>query len=214
MPLTVRPFDQAGQRGRIGILQCDGIDLDLQPGRPGRRDPRERTVKRPAARQRVVGLRVQRIERDIDPLQARSRQPGGEFLQPRRVCCQAQFFETGAKPVPQPFDQGDHVAPHQRLAARDADLGDAARDEGERDLFQLLEGQNLGLRQEFRPRLHAIPASKVAAIGHRQAQIGDPPPEGVDQGSRGDVRRSIHGRIRASRHRDMDRNTVFVQLPP
>ncbi len=49
------------------------------------------------------------------------------------------------------------------------------------ELVQLVEASALLARQELHPLGHAIGAAQVAAVRHRQAQIGDPPVEGVDQ---------------------------------
>ena len=46
---------------------------------------------------------------------------------------------------------------------------------------ELLERQQVGLRQERHVFRHAIDAAEVAAVGHRDAQIGDRAAERVDQ---------------------------------
>src|SRR5690606_17273064 len=45
---------------------------------------------------------------------------------------------------------------------------------------QFLEREEILARQEGHVLGHAIGAAEVAAIGHRDAQIGDRPPEGVN----------------------------------
>ena len=82
-------------------------------------------------------------------------------------------------------DQLDHVAAAQRLASGQADLGDAAGDEGQRQAVQFLKAQHLGARQEGLPLGHAIGAAQIAAIGHRQAQVGDPALEAINKGAGG-----------------------------
>ena len=64
-------------------------------------------------------------------------------------------------------------APHQRLAAGEPQLAHAARDEGAAQPVELLERQQVGLRQERHVLRHAVDAAEVAAVGHRDAQIGD-----------------------------------------
>ena len=61
-------------------------------------------------------------------------------------------------------------------------LAHAARDEGARQPVDLLEAQQILARQEGHGLGHAIDAAEVAAVGDRDAQIGDMPAEGVDQG--------------------------------
>ena len=71
-------------------------------------------------------------------------------------------------------------APHQRLAAGQAQLAHAEPHEGAAQPVELLERQDLGLRQEGHVFGHAIDAAEVAAIRDRDAQVADMPAEGVD----------------------------------
>src|SRR5215471_17744648 len=73
-------------------------------------------------------------------------------------------------------------APHQRFAAREPELPDAARDEGAAQPIEFFEGEQVGLGKKRHVLRHAIDAAKIATIGDRDAQIGDCPAEGVDQG--------------------------------
>ena len=59
-------------------------------------------------------------------------------------------------------------------------LLDALADEGAAQPVELLERQDLGLGQEGHVLRHAIDAAEVAAVRHRDAQIGDMPAEGID----------------------------------
>ena len=85
-------------------------------------------------------------------------------------------------PGPSVCDQPHHVAPHQRLAAGDAQLARAEPDEDAAEPLQLLEGQKLLARQEGHVLLHAIDAAEVAAVRDRNAQIGDRAAEGSISG--------------------------------
>jgi hypothetical protein len=107
-----------------------------------------------------------------------ARQPG----QLGAVGGDGQLVEPVTHLAAQSAYQLDHVAPNQRLAPGEADLGDPTLDEAERELVQLFEAQHFLAREEGHLLRHAIGAAQVAAIRHRQAQIGDPPVEGVDQG--------------------------------
>jgi hypothetical protein len=73
-------------------------------------------------------------------------------------------------------------ATHQRFAAREPELPDTARDEGAAQPIKLFEREEVGLGQKRHVLRHAIDAAKIATIGDRDAQIGDCPAEGVDQG--------------------------------
>ena len=85
-------------------------------------------------------------------------------------------------PRAQAAEQRHHVAPHQRLAAGDADFRRAQADEGGAEPVQLLQRQQVPLRQEVHVLGHAIDAAQVAAVGDRDAQVGDGTAERVDHG--------------------------------
>jgi hypothetical protein len=96
---------------------------------------------------------------------------GGE-----RELLQGAAFEVPA----QAAEQRHHVLAHQGLTAGHPQFLDAAPDEGRAQSLQLLQRQHLGLGQEGHVLGHAVDAAEVAAIRHRDAQIGDMPAEGVD----------------------------------
>ena len=73
------------------------------------------------------------------------------------------------------------IAAHQRLAAGQAELAHAARDEGLAQPFQFLEREEILLRQEGQVLRHSIGAAEIAAIRHRHAQIGDGACKGIDK---------------------------------
>ena len=78
-------------------------------------------------------------------------------------------------------DKRHDAAPDQRLAAGQAQLAHAARHEGRAQPVELLEREDLGLGQKRHVFRHAIDAAEVAAVGHRDAQIGDGAAERIDQ---------------------------------
>ena len=77
-------------------------------------------------------------------------------------------------------EQRHDVAPHERLAAGEAELSDAEPDEGAAYPVELLKGEQFGFRQKRHLFRHAIDAAEVAAIGDRYAQISDGSSEWVD----------------------------------
>src|SRR5580692_3938810 len=77
-------------------------------------------------------------------------------------------------------EQGHDVAPHQWLAAGQAEFLDAEPDEGGAHAVELFEGQELGFRQKSHLFRHAIDAAEVAAVGDRYAQIADGSSKRVD----------------------------------
>src|SRR6185312_9377155 len=64
----------------------------------------------------------------------------------------------------------------------DADFRGAQADEGGAEPVELLECQQVALRQEAHVLRHAVDAAKVASVGHRDAQVGDGAAERVDHG--------------------------------
>ena len=65
----------------------------------------------------------------------------------------------------QPPDQLRQVAPHQRFAAGDAQLGDAQRDRDAHEALDLFETQNLAARHELHARLPACSRSSGYCSG-------------------------------------------------
>src|SRR5262249_37681385 len=67
------------------------------------------------------------------------------------------------------------------VAAGEAKLPHAVRNEGAAQPVEFFERQQVGLGQECHVLRHAIDAAKIATIGHRDAQISDRASERVDQ---------------------------------
>ena len=92
----------------------------------------------------------------------------------------------------QAVEQRHHIAPDQRLAAGDADLSRAQADEGRAQPIELLERQDIPLRQEIHVLGHAVDAAVIAAVGDRNAHVGDRAAEGVDERLDSGTRVSVH----------------------
>lgn len=98
------------------------------------------------------------------------------------ICGQRQFPQrprfqmTGHR-----AEKAHDVAPHQRLAPCDAQLGHAKADEGGTEAIKLFKGQQILARQELHPLCHAIAAAKIAAVRDRHAQITHRPTEPIHQ---------------------------------
>ena len=79
-------------------------------------------------------------------------------------------------------DQRRQAGPHQRLAARDADLADPEAGEQVHQPHQLVVGEELLAGQPLHPlRRHAVAAAEVAAVGDRESQRAVGPPEAVGE---------------------------------
>src|SRR6476660_6515138 len=77
-------------------------------------------------------------------------------------------------------DQPHQILAHQRLAAGKPHFAHALADENAREPIDLLEREHVLPRQEGGGLRHAIDAPEIAAVGDRDAQIGDAPAERVD----------------------------------
>ena len=110
---------------------------------------------------------------------------GGVFLQLRAIGGEREFLERAAcEMARQRGHQRHDAAPHQRLAAGQAQLGHALGDEGAAQPVEFLEAEQIGLRQKRHVLRHAIDAAEIAAVGHRDAQIGDGARKRIDQRAR------------------------------
>ena len=88
---------------------------------------------------------------------------------------------AGRKMPRQRGEQRHDAAAHQRFAAGQPELAHALGHERAAQPVELLERQEVGLRQKRHVLGHAIDAAEVAAVGHRHPQIGDGAGERVDQ---------------------------------
>ena len=95
-----------------------------------------------------------------------------------------QLLQALSHFTPQGLNQVHHIAAHQRLATGQADLAHPTGDKAQRHAVQLFQAEHVSLRQKSHPLGHAIGAAQVAAIGHRQAEVGNPALELVDEGLR------------------------------
>ena len=169
----------------------DRVDLHGQPGLGGRvdsfEDARDREVD---VVHRAEGLVVERVEAHGDARQARVGQRLRLPRQERPVRRQRQVDAERREHLDQPLD----VAAHERLAAGDAELAHAVRDEGAREALDLLVVEQLRAREELvvAPEdllRHAVRAAEVAPIGDRDAEVAQRPAESVHS-------RSVPGGIR------------------
>ena len=197
-----RPCAQSTQRARLAVvepLERHGVDLDPETRLDRGVDALEHHAEIAPARDGAELVRVQRVERDIDPPDAAIGELMGEARELRAVGRQRHFVERAAlEMAPEAAEQRHHVAPHQRLAAGDADLARAEADEGRAQPVQLLERQHVALGQEIHVLGHAVDAAKVAPIRHGHPHIGDLPAERIDQRTRraGEVRSSAKHKAR------------------
>ena len=134
--------------------------------------------------QRVIAAKRSGSSVSSETLTRRTPQRGevaGEALELAAVGGERQLVQrAGSRRAAELPDQPDHVAPDQGLAAGEPELADPETDEGRAEPVELLERQELGLGQERHVLGHAVDAAEVAAVGDRDPDVADGPPEGVD----------------------------------
>ena len=183
----------------VGAALDDHVDLDRPQTHPrGRLDAFEHVGHREVD---VVHLAesgvVERVEAHGHALQAGVLERLRLAREQRAVGRQRQveWRALGGAHRCQLLDQRLDTLAQQRLAAGQADLAHAQLDEHTREPADLLEAQERAVRQEA-VRLaehflgHAVAASEVAAVGHRDAQIAQGAPVTVGQWPR----RQVDGR--------------------
>ena len=129
-------------------------------------------VERVAAGQLVEAVALQRVDRDVEAVDAGGHEALGVALEQeavggdRQVRRRRRSREHGGQSRKLPADQ--------RLAAGQPDVVDAHRGEQTHQPRDLLEGEDLGAL-EPRQALgrHAVLAAEVAAVGDRHPQIAD-----------------------------------------
>ena len=137
-------------------------------------------------------LGIAAVEADVDAANPGASKIAGEAREPRAVGRHRQLVEavairapsraTSAR-CPRRTSGSPPVSRIRRHAAGDEAYRRAARSPRSSARRSAAGMHRLG---------HAIAAAQIAAVGHRQADIGDAPPEAVDHVSRG-IFRLIHG---------------------
>ena len=181
-PRVAAPGDEVVQLVLVDALERDGVDLDPEPGLDRGVDAVHHLGEAAPAGDLRELRGVERVERDVDPPDAAVGELGREAAELAAVGGQRQLLErAGLEVARHGAEEGHDALAHQRLAAGDPELLDAEADEGRAEPVELLERQQLGLGQELHVLGHAVDAAEVAAVGHRDAQVGDRARERVDQ---------------------------------
>ncbi len=179
---AVSPANEIVDLVLVGVLERHRIDLHVQTGGLRRGDPVHHLGEIAPAGDRPELDRIKGIDGDVDAPDTGLGQLSGETGELRAVGGQRQLVEGAGVKVPRQRAYEAHdVAAHQRLATGEPQLAHPARHEGRAQAVQLLQAENVLLGQEGHVLGHAIDAAEIAAVGHRDAQIGDRPAEAVDE---------------------------------
>ena len=128
--------------------------------------------ERVAPRDFREALALQRVDRDVEPIDARRNERLGVAFEQIAIRRQRKLVE--ARDRREHLDQPWEVAAHERLAAGQPDGAHAELHEHADEPRDLLEAQQL---LAFEPleslRRHAVAAAEVAAVRYRKAQVAD-----------------------------------------
>ena len=122
----------------------------------------------------VEAARVEGVEADVDPVEARRRRSGRRSAgQAERVGGDARA-RVAAERAGTRATMSTQPAAEQRLAAGEPDLADAEALHGDRDQpDDLVVGEHLGVGQPVEALgRHAVGAAQVAPVGQRDPQVG------------------------------------------
>ena len=145
----MRPFHQSGDLVLVEVLQRDGIDLHGEAGGLRRIDAGHHLGEIAPAGDGLELASVERVERDIDPLDAAIGEFVGIFGEQRTIGGERQFLQCAGLQVPrQRAHEAHHVTAHQRLAAGEAQFRHALGNESGAEAIELFQRQQIGLRQE------------------------------------------------------------------
>jgi hypothetical protein len=153
----------------VDAAHGDGVDLDrrerrLEGGHQGAPDLLEVV----AAGDKAELLGLEGVQGDVDPVETGLDEPVEVLLEQVAVARHGHLVEAE---VLQPADELDDAAPHERLAAGDADLVDAELQAGLGEEEHLFEGEDVALVLELYVLGHAVLAAEVAPVRDGDAQV-------------------------------------------
>jgi hypothetical protein len=183
MAFARAPLGHREQLVLVEAFQRHGVDFHLHASGGGGLDAFQHLRQAAPAGDLGEFRRVQRIDRDVDPFHPAIGQFGRVFRKLAAVGGQRQLFQrTGVQMPRHRAEEGHDAFPHQRLSAGDPQLFDAKADKGGTQPVEFFQRQKFGLGQEGHVFGHAIAATEVAAVGDRNAQVGNRAGEGIYQG--------------------------------
>jgi selenocysteine-specific elongation factor len=187
-PQLVPALQAVAQQARclvvVQVAHQHRVDLDRrQPGRRRGRETGQHVGEPVPAGQLAEGLGPQRVQRDVDPVEARRPQGGGPPDEADPVGGERDL--RARRQRGRRRDDRGEVAAEQRLAAGEADLADAEGLHADPDKpANLLARQHLRRGQPVEALgRHAVRAAQIAAIGEGDPQIRRYPPVGISEHS-------------------------------
>ena len=179
----VRPPDHGFEFVFVDPFERNDIDFHGESGPLRRVDAGEHAVEIAAPSDRLESGGIERVERNVDPSDAATREIVGEPRQLRAVRGQRDLLKRSLFEMPgQRTEQPHDVAANEGLSAGNSYLARAHLDERRAEPIQLLKRQEFASRQERHVLRHAVGATKIATIRDRHANVSDRPSKGVHEG--------------------------------
>lgn len=179
-PLRARETHEIQHFVVVAAAQDHAVQPDApKPGALRRGDAGQHVAQAARARQRAETVLAQAVQADVDASEARRLQRRGELREARPVGRQGEFVEPGQ--ARDALDERRQAGAHERLAAREPDPAHAERDERPRESGERVERQHVRARQESHVLRHAVHATEVAPVRHRQTHIRDSAAEAIDE---------------------------------
>ena len=166
----------------IEALQGDGVYFHLKTRFQRGLDSVEHLRQPAPSGDHREFFRVERVQGHIDSIDAARSEAAGEFAELRTIRRECQLVEQSAFQMSRNRLEVLHdSAPDQRFSSGYSKLPDSERNERGAEPVEFLQGQQFLLGQELHFFRHAVHASEVAAISHRNTQISDRAPEWIHQ---------------------------------
>jgi len=176
------PFGHREQFVLVEAFQCDGIDLDPKASGARRLDALQNLPQAAPSGYAGEPVGVESIERNVYAAHAGRVKVRREPVKLRTVGGQRKLLHRATSEMARHGpEERDYIFPHKRFAACDAELPDAKSDEGRAEPVQFLKREEFPFRKKRHVLRHAVDAAEIAAVGDRNAQIGDGAGEWIDK---------------------------------
>ena len=183
MLARVRPAHHGFEFVFVHPFERDDVDFHGEARALRSVNPREHAAEIAAPGDRLELGRIERIERNVDPADAATREFAGEPRQLRAVRGQRDFLKRSRVEMSRQRAEKLHDVPaDEGLAAGNPDLARPHRNESRAEPIQFFKRQELAPRQERHLFRHAVGAAKIATVRHRHANVSDGPSKRVDEG--------------------------------
>lgn len=179
-PAAMRPEQHGFDLVLVHLFERHHVDFHRQSCRLCGIDSGQHLFQIATARDGAEFGGVTCVERNIDASHPSRMQFARETRELAAICRECQFTEPVSKPRAQPPEELHHIAAHERFSARYANALHAFAHKSHAQPFQFFQRQKLRPRQEWHVLRHAIDATEIATVCHRNPEIGNPAAKRID----------------------------------